>query len=171
MLDPEAMFPVRTPEGRPSSTPRVIGQGGGWGPPPGPPGGWNPQSPYGYPPAPPPGGSPPGPDRPKPITGGKETLALHAMSIDPVTGLPRGEAPPASTASVVALVAGILLCLGPIAGAVALVAGILGRRAASADPAGVGGIKLANAGIVLGITNFVLWFGVAFLLLVGALWE
>ncbi len=164
------MIPVRTPDG-PSEMPRVMGQGGGWGPPPGPPGGWGPQSPHGYPPAPPPegappqGGSPPGAARPKPITGGSETLAIHAMSIDPMTGLPRGESPPGSTSSVVALVAGILLCLGPIAGAVAIVAGILARRAASADPARVGGVKAANAGIVLGIINFVLWLGVAFVLL------
>jgi hypothetical protein len=87
------------------------------------------------------------------------------MSIDPMTGLPRGEAPPASTASVVALVAGFLGCLGPIPGAVAVVAGILGRRAASADPARVGGMKLANTAITLGIISLVVWFGVAFALL------
>ena len=168
------MFPVRTPEGPDNSTPRVVGQGGGWGPPPGPPGGWGPQSPGGYPPAgapPPPGWSPPGAARPKPITGSKETLAIHAMSIDPMTGLPRGEAPPASTASVVALVAGFLLCLGPIAGAVAVVAGIVGRRAVSADPVRVGGGGLATAGIVLGIVNLLLSFGVAFVLLMQALLE
>ncbi len=38
------------------------------------------------------------------------------MTIDPKTGLPRGEKPPASTAAVVALVCGILLCLGPFTG-------------------------------------------------------
>jgi hypothetical protein len=93
------------------------------------------------------------------------------MSIDPRTGLPRGEAPPASTASVVALVAGFLLCLGPIAGAVAVVAGILGRRAVSADPVRVGGGGLATAGIVLGIVNFLLWLGVAFVFLLSAMVE
>jgi hypothetical protein len=93
------------------------------------------------------------------------------MSIDPRTGLPRGEAPPASTASVVALVAGFLLCLGPVAGAVAVVAGILGRRAASADPVRVGGGGLATAGIVLGVLNLLLSFGVALLLLAKAMTE
>jgi hypothetical protein len=89
------------------------------------------------------------------------------MNIDPRTGLPLGEAPPASTASVVALVAGFLLCLGPIAGAVAVVAGILGRRAVSADPVRVGGGGLATTGIVLGILNLLLSFGLAFMLLLN----
>ena len=50
----------------------------------------------------------------KPITGSAATMAMHAMTIDPKTGLPRGEKAPASTAAVVALVCGILLCLGPV---------------------------------------------------------
>jgi hypothetical protein len=91
------------------------------------------------------------------------------LSIDPRTGLPRGERPPASTASVVAIVAGFLLCLGPIAGTVAIVAGIIGRRAASADPTRVGGAGLAMTGIVLGVFNFLLSVGLGFLLLLKAM--
>lgn len=80
-------------------------------------------------------------------------MALHALTIDPKTGLPRGEKPPASTAAVVAGVAGILLCLGPLTGVSALVAGIIARRAARARPHEVGGAGLALAGIVLGAVN------------------
>jgi hypothetical protein len=83
-------------------------------------------------------------------------MAFHALTIDPKTGLPRGEKPPASTAAVVAAVAGILLCLGPLTGVSALVAGIIGRRAARARPHEVGGGGLALAGIVLGAVNLVL---------------
>src|SRR5688572_32349834 len=104
-------------------------QGGGWGPPggypPGPPGGFPPGAPPGggYPPGPggfapappPPGFTPPGAGG-KPITGSAQTMAMHAMTIDPNTGLPRGEKPPASTAAAVALVCGALLCLGPLTG-------------------------------------------------------
>jgi hypothetical protein len=78
---------------------------------------------------------------------------MHQMSIDPTTGLPRGEKPPASNASVIALVCGILLCLGPLTGIPAIIAGIMGRRAMKADPANVGGGGMAIAGIVLGILN------------------
>lgn len=83
-------------------------------------------------------------------------MAMHALTIDPKTGLPRGEKPPASTAAVVAAVAGILLCLGPITGISALVAGFVGRAAARARPHEVGGGGLALAGILLGIVNLVL---------------
>ena len=83
-------------------------------------------------------------------------MALHAMTIDPKTGLPRGEKPPASTAAVVAAVTGILLCLGPLTGVSALVAGIIGRRAARARPHEVGGGGLALTGIVLGVVNLLL---------------
>lgn len=111
----------------------------------------------------PPGGHrPPGsqggpPGRPgKPITGSPETMALHAMTIDPRTGLPRGEKPPASTASVVALVCGVLLCLGPMTGITAIVAGIIARRAVRDNPTTVGGAGMALAGILLGVANLIL---------------
>src|SRR5690606_10671945 len=118
--------------------------------------------PGGYGP-PPPGipGGPSGPGRPqgrhgKPITGSPETMALHAMTIDPRTGLPRGEKPPASTASVVALVCGVLLCLGPMTGITAIVAGIIARRAVRDNPTTVGGAGMALAGILLGVANLIL---------------
>lgn len=83
-------------------------------------------------------------------------MALHAMTIDPRTGLPRGESPPSSTAAVVALVCGILLCLGPLTGITAIIAGFMGRSAANRDPAGVGGKTIATVGIVLGLLNLLL---------------
>ncbi len=151
---------------RPS--PSLRAQGGGWGPPPGappgaPPGGY--PGPGGFAPAPPPPGGfqPPGG---KPITGSPQTMALHAMTIDPATGLPRGEKPPASTAAIVALVCGVLLCLGPLTGITAIVAGVLARRAAAANPNTVGGKGLALAGIILGIVNLigcVVWLLIAIL--------
>jgi hypothetical protein len=85
---------------------------------------------------------------------------MHQMTIDPNTGLPRGEKPPASTASVVALVAGLLLCLGPLTGIPAIIAGFLGLSAVKKDPNGTGGKGMAIAGIVLGALNligFVAW--------------
>jgi len=90
---------------------------------------------------------------PKPITGSPETMAMHAMTIDPKTGLPRGEKPPASTASVLALVCGILLCLGPFTAVPAIVAGFVGRAQARARPDAVGGAGMALAGILLGLLN------------------
>jgi len=83
-------------------------------------------------------------------------MAMHAMTIDPKTGLPRGEKPPASTSAVVALVCGILLCLGPFTGIPAIVAGLLGRKAAREFPQSVGGNGMATAGMVLGIVNLLL---------------
>jgi hypothetical protein len=80
-------------------------------------------------------------------------MALHAMTIDPSTGLPRGEKPPASTAAVVSLVCGILLCLGPFTGIPAIVAGVLARKAAREHPHTVGGAGMALAGIILGVLN------------------
>lgn len=80
-------------------------------------------------------------------------MALHAMTIDPRTGLPRGEKPPASTASVVALVCGILLCLGPLTGVSAIIAGFVGLSAARARPQEVGGAGLASVGLGLGTLN------------------
>lgn len=99
------------------------------------------------------GGGGPGAPPPKPITGSPETMALHALTIDPRTGLPRGEKPPASTASVLALVCGILLCLGPLTGVTAIIAGFVARRAARERPAEVGGSGMALAGILLGFLN------------------
>jgi len=83
-------------------------------------------------------------------------MAMHAMTIDPATGLPRGEKPPASTAAVVALVCGILLCLGPFTGIPAIIAGVLGRRAAREFPQTVGGRAMATAGLSLGLINVTL---------------
>lgn len=84
-------------------------------------------------------------------------MAMHAMTIDPTTGLPRGEKPPASTAAVVALVCGILVCLGPFTGIPAIVAGVLGRKAAREYPHSVGGRAMATAGLVLGLGNVTLF--------------
>ena len=81
---------------------------------------------------------------------------MHAITIDPRTGLPRGEKPPASTAAVVALVCGILLCLGPFTGIPAIIAGAIGRRAAADQPEAVGGSSMALAGILLGVLNLLL---------------
>lgn len=80
-------------------------------------------------------------------------MALHAMSIDPRTGLPRGEKPPASTAAIVALVCGILMCLGPITGISALIAGVVALKAVRTRPHEVGGAGLAWVGIAFGIIN------------------
>jgi hypothetical protein len=80
-------------------------------------------------------------------------MAMHAMTIDPKTGLPRGEKPPASTSAVVALVCGIILCLGPFTGIPAIIAGVLGRKAAREFPQTVGGHGMATAGLVLGVIN------------------
>src|ERR1041384_8133578 len=94
------------------------GYGGGGPPPPG--------QYYGGP------GQPGGPS--KPITGSAQTMAMHAMTIDPKTGLPKGEKPPASPAAVLSLVCGILLCLGPITGLTAIIAGLVGRPQAQSKP-------------------------------------
>jgi hypothetical protein len=91
-------------------------------------------------------------------------MALHAMSIDPRTGLPRGEKPPASSAAVVSLVCGVLLCLGPLTGLPAVIAGLVARSQVRQDPTNVGGATMAMVGIVLGVLNilasagaFVIW--------------
>jgi hypothetical protein len=84
-------------------------------------------------------------------------MAMHAMTIDPNTGLPKGEKPPASPAAVLALVCGILLCLGPLTGIPAIIAGFIGRSAAKKDPNNVGGSGMATAGIILGIVNIIGW--------------
>jgi len=106
-----------------------------------------------------PGGyGPPAQPPRKPITGSAETMALHAMSIDPKTGLPIGEKPPASTAAVIALVCGILICLGPLTGITAIVMGFIGRGKSRERPDSVGGLGMATAGIVLGFVNLLLSF-------------
>jgi len=84
-------------------------------------------------------------------------MALHAMTIDPKTGLPKGEKPPASPAAVLALVCGILLCLGPLTGPTAIIAGLLARGQALRKPHQVGGKTMAAVGMGLGILNLVLW--------------
>lgn len=84
-------------------------------------------------------------------------MALHAMTIDPKTGLPKGEKPPASPAAVLALVCGILLCLGPLTGPAAIIAGLVARAQAQRKPDAVGGRGMATVGIVLGVLNLLLW--------------
>jgi hypothetical protein len=125
-----------------------------------PPGGYGPPG-GGYPPPGPPGYGQPGYAQPpanphKPITGSAQTMALHAMTIDPKTGLPKGEKPPASAAAVLSLVCGILLCLGPLTGLTAIVAGLIARGQAQRKPATVGGRGMAAFGIALGLLNLVL---------------
>jgi len=83
-------------------------------------------------------------------------MALYATTLDPATGLPRGEKPPASTAAVVALICGFLLCLGPLTGITAIVAGFMGRTAVRENPGTVGGGGMALAGILLGALNLLL---------------
>lgn len=121
---------------------------GGYGPPGG---GYPPPGPRGYGPH---GAAPAHPH--KPITGSAETMALHAMTIDPKTGLPKGEKPPASPAAVLSLVCGILLCLGPLTGPAAIIAGLIARGQAARKPSQVGGRGMAAFGIGLGILNLVL---------------
>jgi len=94
-------------------------------------------------------------------------MAMHAMTIDPTTGLPRGEKAPASMAAVIALVCGILLCLGPFTGIPAIIAGVLGRKAAREHPQTVGGRRMATAGLVLGCGNLLL----SLLMTAVAIWQ
>ncbi len=84
-------------------------------------------------------------------------MALHAMTIDPKTGLPKGEKPPASPAAVLSLVCGILLCLGPLTGPMAIIAGLVARAQAQRKPSVLGGRSMAGIGIALGIVNVLLW--------------
>jgi len=84
-------------------------------------------------------------------------MAMHAMTIDPKTGLPRGEKPPASTAAVLSLVCGMLLCLGPLTGPAAIIAGLVARAQAHSKPHQIGGRGMAAAGIALGVLNLLLW--------------
>jgi len=86
-------------------------------------------------------------------------MALHAMTIDPKTGLPKGEKPPASPAAVLALVCGILLCLGPLTGPTAIVAGLIARAQVQRKPNLVGGRGMATVGIALGILTVLLSIG------------
>ena len=93
----------------------------------------------------------------KPITGSAETMAMHAMTIDPKTGLPKGEKPPASAAAVLSLVCGILLCLPVATGLTAIIAGLIARGQAARKPTLVGGRGMAMTGILLGILNLIGW--------------
>jgi hypothetical protein len=124
-----------------------------------PPGGYGPPR-GGYPPQPGQGYGHPAAQQPaaahKPITGSAETMALHAMTIDPKTGLPKGEKPPASPAAVLSLVCGILLCLGPVTGLTAIVAGLVARAQAQRRPTVTGGAGMASIGIVLGVLNLII---------------
>jgi hypothetical protein len=97
----------------------------------------------------------------KPITGSAETMALHAMTIDPKTGLPKGEKQPASPAAVLSLVCGILLCLGPLTGLTAIVSGLIARGQAQRKPNAVGGQGMALVGILLGTLNLFLSAGLS----------
>jgi hypothetical protein len=92
----------------------------------------------------------------KPITGSAETMALHAMTIDPKTGLPKGEKPPASPSAVLSLVCGMLLCLGPFTGLTAIVSGLVARGQAQRKPNVIGGKGMALVGILLGVLNLLL---------------
>ena len=83
-------------------------------------------------------------------------MAMHAMTIDPKTGLPKGEKPPASAAAVLSLVCGMLLCLGPVTGLTAIVAGLVARGQAQRRPTVVGGGSMAGVGIALGVLNLLL---------------
>jgi hypothetical protein len=83
-------------------------------------------------------------------------MALHAMSIDPSTGLPIGERPPASTMAVVSLVLGVLLCL-PFAGVPGLITGLMAYLAARRNPTRVGGASMAMIGMGLGALNLLGW--------------
>lgn len=92
-------------------------------------------------------------------------MAMHAMTIDPKTGLPKGEKPPASPAAVLSLVCGMLLCLGPLTGPTAIIAGLVARAQAQRKPHAVGGRGMAAAGIGLGALNLLLWtFGLIYYL-------
>jgi hypothetical protein len=95
-------------------------------------------------------------------------MALHAMTIDPRTGLPRGEKPPASASAVVSLVCGVLLCLGPITGITAIVAGAIARRAVRDNPATVGGAGMALSGILLGALNLLMSLALLVIMLMSA---
>jgi hypothetical protein len=86
-------------------------------------------------------------------------MALHAMTIDPRTGLPKGEKPPAGPAAVLSLVCGILLCLGPLTGLTAIVVGLVARGQSRRSPESVGGQGMAAAGIALGVLNLCLSAG------------
>ena len=83
-------------------------------------------------------------------------MALHAMSIDPSTGLPIGEQPPASTMAVISLVFGLLLCL-PFAGAPGLITGLVAFLSARKNPTRVGGSTMAVIGIGLSLLNLIGW--------------
>jgi len=156
----------------------VRAQGGGWGPPGGPPGGYPPGAPPpgGFPPGPggfapappPPGFMPPGAGG-KPITGSAQTMAMHAMTIDPQTGRPRGEKPPATTAAVLSLVCGLLLCLGPLTGFTAIIAGFIALKNIREAPNAVGGKGMATAGIILGVVNLLGCAVWVFFALLGAI--
>lgn len=91
------------------------------------------------------------------------------MTIDPRTGLPRGEKPPASTSAVVSLVCGVLICLGPITGIAAIIAGAIARRAARDNPTTVGGTGMALAGMLLGAANLLLTTALILILVFSAL--
>jgi Domain of unknown function (DUF4190) len=92
-------------------------------------------------------------------------MALHAMTIDPKTGLPKGEKPPASPAAVLSLVCGMLLCLGPLTGPTAIIAGLVARAQVQRKPNAVGGRGMATVGIALGVLNLLIWtFGLVYYL-------
>jgi hypothetical protein len=84
-------------------------------------------------------------------------MAFHALTIDPKTGLPKGEKPPATPAAVLSLVCGMLLCLGPLTGLTAIIAGLVARSQVQRRPSVIGGGGMAAAGIALGVLNLVLF--------------
>jgi hypothetical protein len=83
-------------------------------------------------------------------------MAMHAMTIDPKTGLPKGEKPPATPAAVLSLVCGMLLCLPVVTGLTAIVAGLVARAQVQRRPSATGGATMAAIGIALGVLNLLI---------------
>ena len=79
---------------------------------------------------------------------------MHQMTIDPATGLPQGDSPPASTRC------GGFVSVRPssvsrsrLRGSLPSLPGFIGLKAVKQDPARVGGKGMAIAGLVLGVVN------------------
>ena len=68
----------------------------------------------------------------------------------------KGEKPPATPAAVLSLVCGVLLCLGPVTGLTAIVAGLVARAQVQRRPTVIGGGTMAAIGIALGIVNLLM---------------
>jgi hypothetical protein len=83
-----------------------------------------------------------------------------------VPGPPAGSPKPGNGLAIAALILGILavLCLGPIAGIVAIILGVLGIKKASEVGTGKG---MSIAGLVLGIIGTLVWVIVVIALVAG----